>query len=39
MMLLQEFQKTINHLEVQQYTVVLTIIQDIHNAQTEMAQK
>ena len=39
MMLLQEFQKSTNHLEVQKYTVVLTIIQDIHNAQTEMAQK
>ena len=37
MMLLQEFQKTLDHLEVQQYTVVLTIIPDIHNAQTEMA--
>ena len=37
MMLLQEFQKTLDHLEVQQYTFVLTIIPDIHNAQTEMA--
>ena len=37
MMLLQEFQKTLDHLEVQQYTVVLTIIWDIHNVQTEIA--
>ena len=37
MMLLQEFQKTLDHLEVQQDTFVLTIIPDIHNAQTEMA--
>ena len=37
MMLLQDFQKTLDHLEVQQYTAVLTIIPDNHNAQTEMA--